>query len=228
MRAERERARLQSTQRGAQLEHRYAAERELARAALVGADDGWVRSADLDEVVRLTAVTAAWVELEPAEFGPCMEQLREQVERTRDDADLVLGAAAGPAGVVDADASRRRREAETADQRGAAVVSAGIGADAAADVAAAAEVESAAVGGDTSRPAYDTPARRAELYQRAVAAGADEEVAAGRVLSATAQTAPVGEAIGKASSSAAPGGAAGASAEHARATEQRRGHGVQR
>lgn len=220
VRAQREQARVESTRRREQLEQRYAAERQLARTALAGADDRWVRSAELDDVVRLVATTAAWAELEQPEFGPRLEQLREQVQRTRNDADVALSSATG----TTFDAPRDRR-VEAADREGAAVVVAGAGVDAGDDAAEAARPEGNAPG---EGPAYDSPARRTELYQRAVEAGADEEVAAGRVLAATAQAAPVADVRGRAAAASGPASAAVVSAERQEAVSRRRGSAVER
>ena len=224
VRAHRERERLQSGQRGELLRHRYDAERQLARTALAGADDRWVRGAEVDDVTRLVATTKAWSDLEPVEFGPRLEQLREQVAQTRDDADVVLNST--PAAAT-APADGARQELDAADQAGSAMVAGGAAADARADVAEAAAAEAGAAG-VLEEPAYDSSSRRAELYRRAVDGGAEEGVAAGRVLASTAQAAPVAAAVGQDAAPVSRRGAAAASTAHERSVTRTRGSAVER
>ena len=200
-------------------QERYAAQRRLAGVEVGAADQRWVDVVDVDQVARVWETAHAWAELEPDEFGPHADRIRDLVrDRYGVDLDDPDRAAARHElhEAVDREHVRGREDTDRAnDDVASAVVLAGSGADRASDQAedevrvsrlAAGEhhdtAEALEGSAEDCASDYDSDARREQLVERAVTFGAEPEVAAGRARAANAQARPVREATTK---SARPG-----------------------
>lgn len=196
--AQQERARVDATQRAQFAQRRYTVERGLARAALAAVGQQWLAHADRGDVERLHASTSTWAELEPGEFVPRLQRLREDLARARpSDAEQIIGGgrgAASPAGVSQDTAQVAAERERNRDEAAAISILAGVSQDAQRDLRDDQQQHEAAAAPAQEVP-YDSGARRAAIYQRAVTAGVQPDLATSRVRAATAQAAPVVHAV---------------------------------
>ncbi len=204
-RTQKERQAALSGQDAQRLQARYDAQRRLALVEVGAAGQRWVDVVDPDQVARLWETARAWSELEPDQFGPAADRIRDLAA---DRYGIDLTATGGEVGSTDRLRQAAHDERDRADQdRGQAqgdaltadTILATAGHDTAADRAEDRELvglDHATGHGDTAVAldevaGYDTDTRRQQLGQRALDAGIDPQTTGGRVRAANAQAKPV-------------------------------------
>lgn len=203
-RSQKERQAALSGQDAQRVQARYDAQRRLALVEVGAADQRWVDVVDPDQVARLWETARAWSELEPDQFGPAADRIRDLVA-DRYGVDLSTGGEVGSQDRLRQAAHDQRDRAGQArgqaqgDALTADTILATAGHDAAADRAEDRELVGLdhATGHDDTATAldevvgYDSAERRQQLSQRALDAGIDPQTTGGRVRAANAQAKPV-------------------------------------